>query len=294
MTLSEATPMSSEGIGSQQAQMIDASLNSAVEAVNAEVPASAPPGASNDSSQEAAAALAAANAAAVAKPVEQPWMFPRLVRSLLPGRGQRAKSNPEIGGGGDGAAAAASLLDSYHGAVVGVSAGADHTVAITAAGEMYSWGGVVDSVDVQQDDGGDGDAREQSLNDGKSGRAELSTLNGRSLGVLGDGKVRGLSNVPRLVACTAQSELDRIQIQQSIAAERDAKQSSKRGGQRNSAGSDSSSTIASLSQRRVTSVACGGWHTLAGAFFSSSMDKKIHMACFVDTTRPYSFVVFFF
>ena len=150
MTLSEATPMSSEGIGSQQAQMIDASLSSAVEAVNAGMPASAPPGASNDSNEQAAAALAAANAAAVAKPVEQPWMFPRLVRSLLPGRGKRAQGNPE--NGGDNNAAAASPLDSYHGAVVGVSAGADHTVAITAAGEMYSWGGVVDSVDVHQQD----------------------------------------------------------------------------------------------------------------------------------------------
>ena len=239
-TLSEATPMSSEGIGSQQAQMIDASLNSAVQAVSEEGVRG-----DNGAGQEAVAEFAASKAADVSKPVEQPWMFPRLVRGLLPGRGKRNLDETSD------ASTAASPLDSFHGAVVNVSAGADHTVAITAAGEMYSWGGVVDSVDV---------------NDSRIEGVGLSTLNGRSLGVLGDGKVRGLSNVPRLVACTAQSELDRIQTQQSLEAEKKASEDSTgRKGLRNPALEKGvqSSTIASISQRRVTSIACGGWHTLA-------------------------------
>jgi len=51
---------------------------------------------------------------------DQPWMMPRHVTNF-------SRSNHEN----------ASSIEAYHSVVTQVSAGADHTVAITAAGEVY-------------------------------------------------------------------------------------------------------------------------------------------------------------
>ena len=65
-------------------------------------------------------------------------------------------------------------MEAYHSIVTQVSAGADHTVAITAAGEVYSWGGIVEHV-THASIGGSGGSSGATLksNRGKEERKQM-------------------------------------------------------------------------------------------------------------------------
>ena len=180
----------------------------------------------------------------------------------------------------------------YHNVVISIDAGADHTVAITAAGEVYSWGGIVEHVEhatvnelgkkdwrvlrkKEMKQMNEADVRNPSmknsekitnkkqrdekfildcLNQKESDDNSTPRLLGRSLGVLGDGTVRSFHNSPNLIACRAQTELNEHHRNQENAG---------RGtGDGTGGGTGTTSSVASLAQRRATAVACGGWHTL--------------------------------
>jgi hypothetical protein len=92
-------------------------------------------------------------------------------------------------------------------------------------------------------------------------------LCGRSLGVLGDGSVKSFKNTPTLVACRAHAELTHHHLLKSNAHSSAMMQ----GGSLNINNVNNvkrverlvaTPVVASLAQRRVTSIACGGWHTL--------------------------------
>jgi alpha-tubulin suppressor-like RCC1 family protein len=88
--------------------------------------------------------------------------------------------------------------------VIEVSAGVEHSTAVTSTGDCYIWGGGLDTkIDLFADD--------------------VHKAPPKPLGVLGDGKLRSLETTPRLVAAQTED---------------------------------------CISQRRVRTAACGGWHTL--------------------------------
>jgi alpha-tubulin suppressor-like RCC1 family protein len=220
---------------------------------------------------------------------DQPWMLPRQVKNLSSGSQSVSSNNQSIG--------------AYHSVVTQVSAGADHTVCITAAGEVYSWGGIVEHVThatMAASISGDSNNKEKeqmeklmkkeskkdkrlyanqllskqeytkNMNEREENYVkwvldkeaeEAPVLQGRSLGVLGDGSVRSFMNSPSLVACRAQMELARYQSQNSGSGS-----GSGGGGSGSGSGSGGGQSAApkdaALAQRRATAVACGGWHTL--------------------------------
>ena len=234
--------------------------------------------------------------------VDRPWMKPRMVRSLSSssrsgsgsGRGERSSKAGSKDKHRYQNVRGEASTEAYHEIITQVTAGADHTVCVTAAGEVYSWGGIVEHVThgtlaegggengklwrkryekkIQREEEKDQDdplmskekkRERKNLREQKyvEQALEMETddtpmLVGRSLGVLGDGAVRSFTNSPVMVGCRAQVELEEHRRRER--RERGEKAS---GGSR-SGSSSAMLTVASLAQRRTTCVACSGWHTL--------------------------------